>query len=123
MSYNISKIFYSSLKSEKSSKISIFNAFSRFQSPIFTFEGSIKTKKSPSAYVFVNKNCFRCHAIILFASTSTYGYEEVFTNLLWHYHCSRKFLTEPKVISSHSQNSNFLHHFEQFLLQKWFERV
>ena len=30
---------------------------------------------------------------------------------------------EPKVISRHSQNSNFLHHFEPFWLQKWFERV
>ena len=85
--------------------------------------GSIKTKKSPSAYVFPNKNCFRCHAIMLFVSTSTYDHEEVFTNLLWHCHCSRKFFTTPEVISSHSQNSNFLHHFEPFWLWKWFERV
>ena len=87
-----------------------------FQSPIFTFEGSIKTKKSPSAYVCEYKNCVRCHAIMLFVSASTYGHEEVFTNLLWHYHCFRKFFTESKVISSHSQNSNFLHHFEPFWL-------
>ena len=33
------------------------------------------------------------------------------------------FFTEPKVISSHSQNSNFLHHFEPFWLPKWFESV
>ena len=123
MSCNISKIFYSSLKSEKSSKISIFYVFSRFQSPMFTFEGNIKTKKSPFAHVFANENCFRCYAIIVFVCTSTYGHEEVFTNLLWHYHWSRNFFTEPKVISSHSQNSNFLHHFEPFWLQKWFERV
>ena len=123
MSYNISKIFYSSLKSEKSSKISIFYVFSRFQSPIFTFEGSIKTKQSPSAYVFVNKNYVRCRKIMLFVSASTHSHEEVFTNLLWHCHYPRRFFTEPKVISSHSQNSNFLHHFEPFWLQKWFERV
>ena len=94
-----------------------------FQSPIFTFEGSIKTKKLPSAYVFVNKNCVRCRTIMLFVSASTHSHEEVFTNLLWHCHCSRRFFTEPKVISCHSQNSNFLHHFEPFWLQKWFERV
>ena len=70
--------------------------FPRFQSPIFTFEGSIKTKKSPSAYVFANKTYFRCHAIMLFISASTYDHEEVFTNLLWHYHCSRKFLRHLK---------------------------
>ena len=75
-----------------------------------------QNKKSPSAYVCANENCFRCHAIMLFVSASTYGHEEVFTNLLWHCYCSRKLLAAPKVISSHSQNSNFLFHFEPF----WF---
>ena len=92
MSYNVSKIFYSSLKSEKSSKISIFYVFSRFQSPIFTFEGSIKTKKSPSAYIYASKNCFRCRAIMMFVSAGTYDNEEIFINLLHHSHVSKNFL-------------------------------
>ena len=128
MSYDILKNFYSSLKSKKSSKISIFYVFSRFQSPMFTFEGSIKTKKSPSAYVCANKNCFRCHAIMLFVSASTYDHEQVFTNLLYHCHSSRKVFMESKVIRCHSQNSNFLNYFEQIyskslLEPKWLKMM
>ena len=48
----------------------------------FAFEGSIKTEKSSSAYVFANRNCFRYHTIMLFISARTYDHEEVFTNLL-----------------------------------------
>ena len=36
---------------------------------------SMKLKKSPSAYVFVNKNCFMHRAITLFASASTYDHD------------------------------------------------
>ena len=71
----------------------------------------MESKKSPSAYVMVHRSCFMHRTIMLFISASTYDHEEVFTNLLHHYKCSRKFFTTLKVITSQSQNSNFLRHF------------
>ena len=80
-------------------------------------------KKSPSAYVCAYKNCSSCHATMLFLSVSTHDHEEVFTNLLHYCNWSKKVFTAPKVIRGQSKNSNFLHDFEPFWLQKWFERV
>ena len=79
--------------------------------------GGMKSKKSPSAYVLVHRNCFMRRAIILFVSASIYDYDKVFANFLHHCQCSKKFFTTPKVISSQSQNSNFLHHFESLVGQ------
>ena len=80
----------------------------------YCFGGGVK-KKFPSAYVFVDKSYSTCHATMLFVSASTYDHEEMFANSIRHHSYSRKFFTAPKVISSHSQNSNFLHDFEEFL--------
>ena len=63
----------------------------------------MRLKKSPSPYVFVNKNGVRCRAIMWFNSAGTYDHEEVFTNLLHHCHSSNKFLRRTKS-SEVSQN-------------------
>ena len=39
-----------------------------------------ETQKTPSLYVFVNKNGVRCRVIMLFVSAATYDHEDVFTN-------------------------------------------
>ena len=56
----------------------------------------MKLKKSPIPYVFVFKNCSGRRAIMLFVSAGTHDHEEVFTNLLYHCHSSRKFLRHTK---------------------------
>ena len=56
----------------------------------------MKLKKTPSPYVFVNKNGVRWRAIILFVSAGTYDHEDVFTNLVHHYRCSNIFLRRTK---------------------------
>ena len=56
----------------------------------------MKLKKTPSPYIFVNKNCAMSRAIMLFASAGTYGHEEVFTNLLHYCHSSNNFLRRTK---------------------------
>ena len=65
----------------------------------------MKLKKLPSAYAFVNKNCFMCRTVMMFVSASTHDHEEVFTDLKHLFKCSRKSFTTPKVISSQSQNT------------------
>ena len=56
----------------------------------------MRLKKSPSPYIFVNKNGVRCRAIMWFVSAGTYDHEEVFTNLLHHCRSSNKFLRRTK---------------------------
>ena len=56
-----------------------------------------ETKKSPHPYVFANKNGVRCRVNMLFVSAGTYDHEEVFTNFLHHYHCSKVFLRCTKL--------------------------
>ena len=51
-----------------------------------------ESKRSPSPYVFVYKNCSRILAIMLFVSAGTHDHEEVLSSLLYHCHSSRKFL-------------------------------
>ena len=97
--YDIAIALENFLRNLKSSvvihKIVTFTSFSTILALKVVWKG-MKLKKSPSPYVFVNKNCFRCRAIMLFGSASTHDHKKVFTNLLHYCHCSKKFLRHTK---------------------------
>ena len=105
--YDITATLENFLRHQKSSPVTRKTVTFGTISTLKVLWKGMKRKKSPSAYVFVNKNGVTCHATMPFASASAHDHEEVFANSLWHHNYSRKFFTAPKVITSHSQNSNF----------------
>ena len=80
--YDITVTLEKFLRHQKSSPVTHKTVTFGTVSTLKVLWKDMKRKKSPSAYVFVNKNGVTCRATMPFASASAHDHKKVFANSL-----------------------------------------